>query len=47
MEEGYEVSGIKFGGETNGQEQSYHKIMESAGEKNQQSYHPVMGSERQ
>ena len=43
VEEGYEVSGIKFGGEANRQDQSYHKVMELAGEENQWSYHLVMG----
>ena len=42
MEEEYKVSGMKFGGEANGQEWSYYKVMESAGEGNQQSYHLVM-----
>ena len=29
MEEGYEVSGMNFGGEANGQGQSYHQVIGS------------------
>lgn len=29
MEEEYEISGINFGGETNGQGQSYHQVIGS------------------